>query len=257
MKLITIDESNLCNEHICCALGNDALNQTAATTKKGWLRERFPDGLRFRRLDERGKVMIEYLPLRSAWKPIEGGDWMLINCLWVSGRFKGHGLSRKLLDCCLSDARATGMKGVCAVSSEKKQPFLTDKSFYEAMGFDVADTAPPAFVLMAAPLVKGTKPPTFTAKAKSGRCGRTKGLRIEYSRQCPFMENYATLMATRARERGLSVKLVRFETGEEARACASPFGTLGIYWNGAFVSHILEPESKLGAFFDKLEKSDT
>jgi hypothetical protein len=81
--------------HFYFALGNDALNKAAATSKKGWLRERFPDGLRFRRLDERGKDMLEYHPLRSAWKPIEGDDWLLINCLWVSDRFKGHGLSRK------------------------------------------------------------------------------------------------------------------------------------------------------------------
>jgi hypothetical protein len=182
---------------------------------------------------------------------------MLINCLWVSGRFKGQGFSRKLLDSCIEETRAIGMKGVCVVSSEKKQPFLTDKSFYEAMGFRVVDSAPPAFVLLALSFTKGATPPVFTAKAKSGRCGKMKGLRIEYSRQCPFMENYATLMATRARERGLPVKLVRFETGEEARACASPFGTLGVYWNGAFVSHVLEPESKLNAFFDRLERVES
>jgi GNAT superfamily N-acetyltransferase len=257
MKLISIDASNLDREHICCALGTDSLNKAAATSKKGWMCARFPEGLRFRRLDERGKVFIEYLPLGSAWKPIEGGNWMLINCLWVSGRFKGQGWSRKLLDCCIEDARAAGMNGVCAVSSEKKQPFLTDKSFYEAMGFSPVDSAPPAFVLLALSLTKGARPPAFTDKAKGGRCGKMKGLRIEYSRQCPFMENYASLMATRARERGMPVKLVRFETGDEARACASPFGTLGIYWNGAFVSHILEPESKLDAFFDRLEHGES
>jgi hypothetical protein len=74
------------------------------------------------------------------------------------------------------------MKGVYAVSSEKKQPFLTDKSFYEAMGFDVADTAPPDFVLMVALWVKVTKPPAFTAKAPSGRGGRTKSYRIKYGK---------------------------------------------------------------------------
>ncbi len=59
MAIITINSANIDREHICCAIGNDKANQARALTKKDWMRERFKDGLVFKRLNERGKVFIE------------------------------------------------------------------------------------------------------------------------------------------------------------------------------------------------------
>jgi len=91
MKIITIDKTNIEKEHICCAIGNDKVNQSRAETKKEWLKGRFDEGLVFKRLDQRGKVFIEYMPIENVWKPVVGKNYMFINCLWVSGQFKGQG----------------------------------------------------------------------------------------------------------------------------------------------------------------------
>jgi hypothetical protein len=254
MKLITIEASNIDTEHICCALGNDSENRTAAQTKKDWLKDRFAEGLAFRRLDQRGKVFIEYLPVEMAWKPIKGKRYILVNCLWVSGQFKGHGHSVQLLDACVKDARAQKMDGVCVVSSNKKRPFLTDKSFFLKQGFLSVDQAPPDFELLALSFKKGAVPPAFTEAAKAGRCGVGRGLAIYYSHQCPFMEKYTALLAERAAERGMSCKRVRLSTRKEAQASASPFGTLGIFYDGRFVSHELMADKKIGVFLDGLAK---
>ena len=45
MKIVTIDENNIDQEHICCAIGNDKQNQSRAQSKKAWMKERFKDGL--------------------------------------------------------------------------------------------------------------------------------------------------------------------------------------------------------------------
>ena len=72
LKLIQIDENNIDVEHICCAIGNDNINIEKAKSKKRWMRERFNDGLVFKRYDARGKFFIEYLPIGEVWKPILG-----------------------------------------------------------------------------------------------------------------------------------------------------------------------------------------
>ena len=55
---------------------------------------------------------------------------MVINCLWVSGKFKGQGLSVKLLEECINDAKQKNMQGIAVVTSSKVKPFLTDRKFY-------------------------------------------------------------------------------------------------------------------------------
>ena len=59
--------------------------------------ERFDDGLVFLKSVERGKCFIEYIPAENAWNPILADGYMYIDCLWVSGSFKGHGYSNDLL----------------------------------------------------------------------------------------------------------------------------------------------------------------
>ena len=61
---------------------------------------------------ERGKCFIEYIPAECAWNPIEAPGYMYINCLWVSGSFKGHGYSSDLLSECIEDSKEKGKKGL-------------------------------------------------------------------------------------------------------------------------------------------------
>lgn len=252
MRFLTVDASNIGTEHICCALGDDRANRAAAETKKHWLKERFDEGLVFRRLDQRGKAFIEYLPVEMGWKPIRGQHYMLINCLWVSGQLKGHGHSVQLLEACLNDARSQKMGGVCVVSSKKKRPFLTDRSFFVKHGFRTVDQAPPDFELLALSFAKEITPPAFTEAAKAGRCEIRRGLAVYYSHQCPFMERYTALLAERAAEKGISCHRVKLSSRVEAQASASPFGTLGIFHEGRFVSHELMADKRIGSFLDGL-----
>lgn len=71
---------------------------------------------------------------------------MYINCFWVSGRFKGHGHGKALLEACIEDAKDKGKTGLCVLSSSKKKPFLSDPGFLKAMDFKVCDTAEPFFL---------------------------------------------------------------------------------------------------------------
>ena len=91
--------------------------------------DRFEEGLVFLKSAERGKCFIEYIPAESAWVPIEAEGYMYIDCLWVSGSFKGHGYSTDLLTACIEDSKGKGKKGLCILCATKKKPFLSDPKF--------------------------------------------------------------------------------------------------------------------------------
>ena len=94
------------------------------SSKKAWLADRFEEGLVFLKSVERGKCFIEYIPAENAWVPIQADGYMYIDCLWVSGSFKGHGYSTELLNACIEDSKEKGKKGLCILAAAKKKPFL-------------------------------------------------------------------------------------------------------------------------------------
>ncbi len=252
MKIFTIDKTNIDSEHICCAIGNDKINQNRARTKKEWLKDRFDEGLIFKRLDQRGKIFIEYLPIEKVWKPIVGKNYFFINCLWVSGQFKGQGWSKQLLDECIYDAKSAKKDGIAVVSSNKVKPFLTDKNFYLKHGFNLVDTASPYFELLALKLNENSENPQFTDLAKKGECTNKTGFTFYFSNQCPFMEEYVYLLSEVLTTRNIAFKINKIANYTEAQSQGSPFGTLGIYYKGKFVTHELMPEKKFTKFIDDL-----
>ncbi len=250
MKIITIDKNNIDIEHFCCAIGNDKENKARAETKKIWMKQRFDDGLVFKRLDERGKIFIEYMPVEKAWKPVIGENYMLINCLWVSGKFKGQRISIKLLSECINDAKEMKMDGIVVVTSSKVKPFMTDKKFYEKFGFKTVDTAPPYFELMSLKFNDSNKNnnPYFTENAKKGTCFNKNGFTFIFSNQCPFMEEYINIYTAILKNKKIDHQIKKINSSKDAKEFGSPFGTLGIYYNGKFMMHELLPEKK----FEKL-----
>lgn len=253
MKIININENNIDCEHICCAIGNDKKNKNRAQSKKEWMKKRFDEGLVFKRFDERGKVFIEYMPIEKVWKPIRGNNFMVINCLWVSGKFKGKGAAAALLDQCIKDAKAKKMDGVAVVTSTKVKPYLTDKNFYLKYGFKVVDSALPYFELLVLKLNEKGKTPVFSDSVKNNSYSDEKGFTYIYSNQCPFMEEYAGLLAEISSKNGIPFNVKKLKNCEEAQETGSAFGTLGIYYNGEFITHELMSEKKFEKFIEKLK----
>ena len=103
MEYVKVTKNNLEKEHICCAISNN--KDIQVSSKKAWLAGRFDDGLVFLKSVERGKCFIEYIPAENAWNPIDAEGYMYIDCLWVSGSFKGHGYSNDLLRACIEDSK--------------------------------------------------------------------------------------------------------------------------------------------------------
>lgn len=246
MELIRITHENLENEHICCAIANNKDSQVQS--KKAWLKERLDEGLVFLKCNVRGKCFIEYIPAEYAWVPIEADGYMFINCLWVSGQFKGHGYSNLLMDACIKDSREKGKKGLVVLSSRKKLGYLSDSKFMRYKGFETVDKAS-YFELMYLPFEKSTEKPCFKSSLKEPKKdGMSAGFTIYYTSQCPFTAKYVPVLEDMANKRNAPFKAVHIVTREQAQNAPVPFTTFNLFYNGEFITHEIQSEKK----FEKL-----
>ena len=241
MELINVTKDNLEQEHICCAISNNKDCQVMA--KKAWLAERFDDGLVFKKGNVRGKCFIEYLPAEQAWAPIEADGYMYIDCLWVSGQFKGQGNGRLLLEECIEDSKAKGKKGLVILSSPQKRAFLADPKFLRYHGFVLADTAEPYYQLLYLPWAPDAAPPRFAASVKDPQVD-SEGLVLYYSHQCPFTAKYVPLLEAIAQQQGVPLATIRYTTKEAAQQAPAPFTAFSLFADGKFVTHEILSEKK-------------
>lgn len=235
-EYINLTLENLNSEHVCCAIA-DKKHQAGVQIKKQWLKARIPEGHVFRKLDEKGKVFIEYAPLETAWVPVQGENYLYIYCLWVSGSFKGKGHAKALLEYCIRDAREKGKSGVCILSSKKKKPFLSEKSFLLKFGFEIADTAGSDYELLALSF-DGTKP-RFSESVKNMRIDSNE-LTIYYGVQCPYIPNCNEQVQNYCGANGIPLTLVPVNTLEKAKQAPCIFNNYAVFYQGAFqTTHLL------------------
>ncbi|MGX5690326.1 YoaP domain-containing protein [Arcticibacter tournemirensis] len=247
-EIIKLTAENIDTEHICCAIA-DQKCQGGYQAKKKWIKDQLTEGFTFKKLDVRGKVFIEYIPAENAWCPVDAPGYMLINCFWVSGQFKGKGYGKRLYEECLKDS--DGKNGIIVVVSAKKQSFMSDKKFFIKQGFVVCDTAEPYFELLYKPLRDDAPLPKFKDCAKKAECDNKEGLTVYYTNGCPFTEYYVAELETVAEQKGYKLKTVKIASKEQAQNHFVPVTNYSIFKDGSFVTqHILNE-----TYFDKFIKN--
>lgn len=245
MEIIKLTNTNIAEQHICCGFSD---NKCAAgyQKKKAWLKTEFKNSYTFRKLDARGKIFIEYVPIEHAWLPLNGSNFMVINCFWVSGKFKGQGYGKKLLQQCIADAKASGMDGIIAVSSDKKRPFMSDPKFFKMQGLEIVDSAPPFFKLWGKRFKKNAKFPQFKDTARMGTCPNQNGITIYYSNTCPFTDYYNNVALKKyAEEKNVPLTLHHLGTKAEAHKMPIPWIINSVFYNGELVSLEVKPNRHL------------
>lgn len=251
MEIITITEENLEEEHICCAIASK--KDCQVSSKKAWMSQQLKEGLVFKKGNVRGKCFIEYIPAENAWAPIRADGYTYINCLWVSGQFKGHGYSSQLLEACIQDSKEKGRKGLAVLSSKKKLPFLSDPKYLRYKGFQTADTADPCYELMYLPFTENSPIPQFRPHIKTPETDRngSKGFVLYYTSQCPFTAKYVPLIESAALSRQIPFRTVHLESAAQAQAAPCPFTTYSLFYQGKFLTHEILSEKKFQSLFDE------
>ena len=243
-KFITLTKANIAKEHICCAI-SDKKCKNGYELKKEWLKKEFDNGYVFRRLDERAKVFIEYVPAEKAWLPVDAPNYMVINCFWVSGQYKGKGYAKALLQSAIDDAKEQGKEGLVTVAGTVKIPFMSDPKWLLRQGFETIEKLDYGFSLLALKLNPQAVSPKFCKSVLSGECPEKNGLVVYYSNRCPFTEYHVNEELTKtAKNRNISLKIIKLETVEQARSSPTPATIFSLFYNGKFAT------SDIGACLD-------
>ena len=234
MEYIRVTKDNLEKEHICCAISNN--KDVQVSSKKAWLAERFTEGLVFLKSVERGKCFIEYIPAENAWVPIEADGYMYIDCLWVSGSFKGHGYSTDPLTACIRESKEKGKKGLCILCAAKKKPFLADPKFLKYKGFAVCDEADNGIQLWFLPFSDNAEKPRFKECAKHPHIEES-GYVLYYTDQCPFNAKYVPIVEQTAKEHNIPFRAIHIVSKEQARNVPTPITTYALFRNGEYLTN--------------------
>lgn len=248
MEYIRVTKENIEREHICCAISNN--KDIQVSSKKAWLSDRFDDGLVFYKSAERGKCFIEYIPAENAWVPILANGYMYIDCLWVSGSFKGNGYSTDLIDYAICDSKEKSKTGLCILSSAKKRAFLADPKFLKHKGFSVCDESDNGIELWYLPFDEGAEKPKFKESAKHPHTDEN-GYVLYYTNQCPFTAKYVPVVEKTAKEHGIPFRFVHIETKEQAQNAPTPVTTYALFYNGEYRTNEILNDNKFLKLVEK------
>lgn len=243
VEIIQLASANINDEHICCAI-SDKKCLDGYQKKKDWLKTQFKNGYRFQKIDVRGKVFIEYVPIEKSWLPLTGKKFMVINCFWVSGQFKGKGNGKRLFQQCLKDAK--NMDGIVAVSSDKKRPFMSDPKFLKHQGFEIIDEAPPFFKLWGLKTNPNAVFPQIKKSAKVGTCPDKAGITAYYSNTCPFTEYYTNhALREYAKKKNVPLAIHHLESKKDGHKMPIPWIINSVFYKGNLVTLELKAEKHL------------
>ncbi len=235
-KIIVLNKSNIDKEHICCAI-SDKKCKDSYELKKDWLKKEFDNGYIFRRIDARAKVFIEYGPAEKGWIPIYAPNYLLINCFWVSGQYKGQGYGKELLRLAYEDAKSQGKDGLVTVVGTTKFHFMSDTKWLLRQGFEICEKLSSGFSLLLKKINTNADNPKFEDTVKSGECEDKNGLVVYYSNRCPFSEYHVTTsLIETAKKREMPLKVIKLDTMEKAQAAPTPATIFSLFYNGKFIT---------------------
>lgn len=248
-EYINLNNENIEKEHICCAIA-DKKHQDGVKLKKEWIKNKLSSGHVFRKLNVNGKVFIEYEPLENAWVPIIGKNYIYVYCLWVAGSYKGKGYAKELLEYAINDAKKSGKDGICLISSKKKKPFLSEKTFFEKYGFKKVDSIDDLELLVLKFDDDNKNLPSFSENAKKMEI-QSKDVTIYYSNECPYVEDCINQIKEYSAENNIKIVFEKVDTLEKAKSIPCVFNNWAIFIDGKFVSNTLLNKNSLEKLLQK------
>lgn len=229
-QFINLTIENLADEHLCCIIRSKKLHP-GVEAKRQWLFKRLKEGHVFRKLNKKATVFIEYAPLETAWVPIVGDNYYYIYCLWVTGKEKGHGYGKSLMEYCIADAKEKGKAGICMLGAKKQKSWLSDQSFAKKFGFEVVDTTNYGYELLALSF-DGTTP-KFAPNVKTEEI-ENQELTIFYDWQCPYIFQNVEKIKEYCQINNIPVSFIHLDSLKKAKELPCVFNNWCVFYQGKF-----------------------
>ena len=238
IEIVDTNADNILKYGIC---GYKDIKRPGYPEKIEWLKARFQEGLKIKTLfsDKDGtQGMVEYIPGKYCWRPVEASGYMFIHCIFVGFKsaYKGKGYGSLLLDECLRESKTESMHGVAVVT--RKGAFMASKELFERKGFEVVDEASPDFELLAKKFNENIPTPKFRGDWEKRLSQYSKGLTIIRADQCPYtVKNVNEICETAEKTYGIKPNIISLKNSEEAQNSPCPFGTFCMIYNGSAIAH--------------------
>lgn len=228
LKLTEVTPDNVLEQTLFCIKD---IKNPGFESKRKWFEKRYHEGLKLTILKNHQDKMIgfiEYVPLAQAWRPVIGGNYMFIHCMYVySKKDRNRGIGTLLIDHVEQAAKALNMSGLCVMTSSGG--WMANASIFQNLGFKVIDQKD-RFELLATTWDSKTINPEFmdwTAQQQ-----HYKGWHLVYADQCPWHEKSAFDLLNTAMDYGIDLKLKKITTVDEAKQAPSGFGVFNLLYNG-------------------------
>lgn len=225
--------------------------------KYEWLKKRFQEGLTIKTVYSQKdgmQGMIEYIPGRYCWRPVEATDYMFIHCIFVGFKkiYKNNGFGSSLIAECENDAKKLKLKGIAVVT--RKASFMAGNDLFIKNGFEVVDSAKPDFNLLVKKFTQSTPSPSFKTRSTTIE-SYGKGLTIIRADQCPYtVKNVKEIADFAKSEYGLTANVITLKNYQEAQNCPSPFGTFCIIYGGSIIADSPISKGRFANIMKKLHK---
>lgn len=248
MSYLTLTKENLNNEHICCAF-SDKKCKDSYEAKKTWIKKQLEKGFVFTKLNERAKVFIEYIDGKYAWAPIKADEYIFLGCFWVSGKYKGQGHGKKLLNDVIAHAKEKGKKGLVTIAGKKKFTFMSDSKWLLKQGFKIIQSTEDGFALYVLKFDETTKDPCFNESINSKI--KNQGCVVYYSNRCPYSQFHVEIsLKETCKKRKIPLTINKLESLEQARNSPCLATIFSLYLNGKFIT--TDISACMDSKFDKI-----
>jgi hypothetical protein len=255
IEIIDTTSDNIRDFGVC---GYKSEKREGYPEKLDWLEKRFSEGLKIKTFYSKkdgNQGMIEYIPGKNCWRPVDASGYMFIHCVFVGFKksYKGKGYASILIDECIKDAKNEKMNGVAVVT--RKGPFMVGKEVFLKKGFEVVDSTPPDFELLVINFNKTVKTPKFGSDLEKRASKYDKGLTIIRADQCPYtVKNVNEILEVAKKNFKLKPKLIDLKNHKEAQDSPCAFGVFCIINNGKIVAHHPISKTRFKNIMDKEPK---
>ena len=242
VEIVDINEGNIEKFGLFCKKSQK--KEKGYQNKVKWIKERFKEGLKYKLLwvtedykKPTSRGFIEYIPGQYNWRGIQADNWMVIHCLWTTGKYKSKGYGMKLLDEAITDAKDKNLNGVAVLTSQKCSGMAKDIIFKKA-GFVKTDESHPNFELYALIFSKDTPLPKFNhINEKSIKaCGN--GVTLLDGCQCPYVQTMVEPIEKFANSVNIPFQIKKIKDSNEAQNNGiTPYGIYGVIFNGEVISY--------------------
>jgi hypothetical protein len=238
ITLVDVNIDNILEYGVC---GYKNIKREGFPEKINWLKERFNEGLKIKALysgKDGTQGMIEYIPGKYCWRPVEATGYMFIHCIFsgFKNSYKNKGYGSLLLKECLNDAKNKNLAGVAVVT--RKVSFMADKDIFLKNAFTVVDSASPDFNLLVKKFNKNTPFPHFKGNGQQRLQRYKNGLTIIRADQCPYtVKNVKEIVGSADTLFGIKPEIINLKNYQEAQESPCSFGSFCIIYNGEIIAH--------------------